>query len=148
MLTLHSFLTSSFGQRYTRSNQAGGATAAHTPQDADIAGAGNVASGNKRTEKVCECQQGVHGANAGSNNDSDEQECVICAETKLPHEFPPFTITSTCNHATGSCLDCIKKSIKADLDSKVWTDIRCPECNVAFDYLDIQKYADDETFSR
>lgn len=39
-------------------------------------------------------------------------------------------------------------SIKMDLSTKIWTEIRCPECDVFFDYLDIQKYADEETFSR
>ena len=88
------------------------------------------------------------GKNAGSRNNSGDQDCVICAETKPPHEFPSSTITSSCDHPTASCLDCIKTSIKVDLDSKIWTEIRCLECDVALDYLDIQKYADDETFSR
>lgn len=94
-------------------------------------------------------------ANAASNdsidhdpeNDSD-WECVICAETNLPHEFPQASVTATCNHSPATCLDCVRMSIKTDLDTKIWTEIRCPECAAALDYLDIQKYADEETFSR
>ncbi|EFQ31528.1 IBR domain-containing protein [Colletotrichum graminicola M1.001] len=39
-------------------------------------------------------------------------------------------------------------SIKSDFNSKLWTDIRCPECRELLEYVDIQKYADEETFAR
>lgn len=39
-------------------------------------------------------------------------------------------------------------SIRSDLNSKLWTEIRCPECRELLDYVDIQKYADKETFAR
>ncbi|KAJ4860872.1 IBR domain, a half RING-finger domain-containing protein [Trichoderma breve] len=37
---------------------------------------------------------------------------------------------------------------EADDFSKIWTDIRCPECREFLDYTDIQRYADEETFKR
>ncbi|KAJ3950237.1 uncharacterized protein N0V96_001381 [Colletotrichum fioriniae] len=39
-------------------------------------------------------------------------------------------------------------SIKSDLNSKLWTEIQCPECRELLEYVDIQKYADGETFAR
>lgn len=47
-----------------------------------------------------------------------------------------------------TCLECLEKSIRSDLNGKLWTEIRCPECREFLDYADIQRYADEETFLR
>lgn len=122
MLILASFLTSSFGQRYTQAQE-----------DDDAASNIGVVA------ESC--------SDYGSDHGSD-RECVICAETKCAEEFPWTPITTSCNHSPSSCLDCVELSIKTDLNTKIWTEIRCPECSAALDYLGIQQYADNETFSR
>ncbi|KAK2016978.1 hypothetical protein LZ32DRAFT_635580 [Colletotrichum eremochloae] len=76
------------------------------------------------------------------------RECPICAETKDPSSFPVLSITPTCTHPPEACLECLQMSIKSDFNSKLWTDIRCPECRELLEYVDIQKYADEETFAR
>ncbi|RFN51532.1 ring finger domain-containing protein [Fusarium flagelliforme] len=47
-----------------------------------------------------------------------------------------------------TCLDCIQLSIESDLSSKLWTEIRCPECTELLEYADIQRYANEQTFSK
>ncbi|RSL97624.1 hypothetical protein CDV31_012950 [Fusarium ambrosium] len=39
-------------------------------------------------------------------------------------------------------------SIESDLSSKLWTEIRCPECRELLEYADIQRYANNQTFTR
>lgn len=122
MLTFISFLISGFGQRYTQTQE----------NDDAFSNIGVVAE---------DC------SDYGSDHGSD-RECVICAEAKSADEFPWAPISASCNHTPSSCLDCVEMSIKTDLNTKIWTEIRCPECSAALDYLSIQQYADEETSSR
>ncbi|RGP62001.1 ring finger domain-containing [Fusarium longipes] len=39
-------------------------------------------------------------------------------------------------------------SIESDLSSKLWTEIRCPECRELLEYADIQRYANKQTFAK
>ncbi|SPO03343.1 uncharacterized protein DNG_06025 [Cephalotrichum gorgonifer] len=82
-----------------------------------------------------------------AENNSD-RECIICADTKPPLDFPQTSVTATCNHPPEACLECMRMSIKTDLDTKIWTEIQCPECPATLEYADVQQYADEETFSR
>lgn len=75
-------------------------------------------------------------------------ECVVCADTKDAGGFPRFSITATCTHVSNTCLDCIQLSIESDLSSKLWTEIRCPECRELLEYADIQRYANQQTFAK
>lgn len=77
-----------------------------------------------------------------------EVECLVCTETKGANAFPRFSITSSCTHPPSTCLDCIQLSIESDLSSKLWTEIRCPECRELLEYADIQRYANNQTFTR
>jgi hypothetical protein len=79
---------------------------------------------------------------------SGMRECIICAETKEVSSFPIFSITASCTHQPATCLECVETSIQSDLNSKIWTEIRCPECSEYLEYVDIQKYADEITFGR
>ncbi|KAM5351868.1 hypothetical protein ACJ41O_004591 [Fusarium nematophilum] len=77
-----------------------------------------------------------------------DRECLVCADTKPVGAFPRFSITSACTHAPGTCLDCVQLSIESDLNSKLWTEIRCPECRELLEYADIQRFANSQTFTR
>ncbi|KAH0439626.1 ring finger domain-containing protein [Colletotrichum camelliae] len=66
-----------------------------------------------------------------ANDLGGSRECPICAETREASDFPILSVTSI-----------------SDLNSKLWTEIRCPECRELLEYVDIQKYADEETFAR
>ncbi|KAL7934902.1 hypothetical protein V8C35DRAFT_300134 [Trichoderma chlorosporum] len=83
-----------------------------------------------------------------SDRDSGDRDCSICTDTKEDILFPRFSPTASCTHAPTACLECLERSIRSDLSSKIWTDIRCPECRELLDYTDIQRYADGETFKR
>lgn len=79
---------------------------------------------------------------------SGDQDCLICSDNKEKQLFPRFSVTTTCTHPPMTCLECLEKSIRSDLNGKLWTEIRCPECREFLDYADIQRYADEETFLR
>ncbi|KAK7442393.1 hypothetical protein CaCOL14_001213 [Colletotrichum acutatum] len=83
-----------------------------------------------------------------ANDLGGSRECPICAETRDISSFPVLSVTPTCNHPPEACLECLQMSIKSDLNSKLWTEIQCPECRELLEYVDIQKYADEETFAR
>ncbi|KAL6885182.1 hypothetical protein HDV57DRAFT_417085 [Trichoderma longibrachiatum] len=83
-----------------------------------------------------------------SDHAAGDRDCSICADTKEPILFPRFSPTASCEHPPTACLECLEQSIRSDLTSKIWTDIRCPECRGLLDYTDIQRYADEETFKR
>ncbi|XEV06283.1 hypothetical protein FSHL1_011570 [Fusarium sambucinum] len=75
-------------------------------------------------------------------------DCAVCADTKHVDAFPRFSIAATCTHPPSTCLDCIQLSIESDLNSKLWTEIRCPECRELLEYADIQRYANKQTFTK
>lgn len=77
-----------------------------------------------------------------------ELDCIICTDSKGVDAFPRFSITSSCTHAPHTCLECIQLSIESDLSSKLWTNIRCPECRELLEYSDIQRYANKQSFLR
>ncbi|POR38891.1 Uncharacterized protein TPAR_00897 [Tolypocladium paradoxum] len=79
---------------------------------------------------------------------SGEHDCAICMETKEVALFPRFSLTATCKHPPSTCLDCVSMSIKCDLNNRLWTEIRCPECKELLEYVDIQRFADAVTFLR
>lgn len=82
------------------------------------------------------------------DRENGDRDCSICSDTKEEILFPLFSPTASCTHAPTACLECLERSIRSDLTSKIWTDIRCPECRELLDYTDIQRYADEETFKR
>lgn len=75
-------------------------------------------------------------------------ECVVCTDNKGVELFPRFSITGSCSHSPNTCLECVQLSIESDLNSKLWTEIRCPECRELLEYADIQRYANKQTFMR
>jgi hypothetical protein len=79
---------------------------------------------------------------------SGTRACIICTDTKPVSEFPATAITKTCYHAPTACLGCVATSIRTDLNSRLWNEIRCPECRETLEYDDVQRFADDETKER
>ena len=76
------------------------------------------------------------------------RDCDICVESKAWEEYPPFSITASCDHAPRACLQCVSTAIRTDLGSKVWTQLGCLECGVLLEYADVERFADRETFER
>jgi len=75
--------------------------------------------------------------------------CIICVEDFNTTTIRrPGWITLACLHEPSTCIDCLAKCIKSDLDSKIWNQIGCPECKAVLIYEDIKRLADDETFAR
>ncbi|KAK4121569.1 hypothetical protein N657DRAFT_647749 [Parathielavia appendiculata] len=76
------------------------------------------------------------------------RECVVCAETKPAEAFPGAPLTSGCQHAPRSCIDCIATSIRGHIQAKILSDVPCPECAGTMSFETIQRYADAETCQR
>ncbi|KAH8804543.1 hypothetical protein F5884DRAFT_754151 [Xylogone sp. PMI_703] len=74
-------------------------------------------------------------------------ECMICVEPFTAVSRPEF-ISIACMHEPSVCSGCISRSIKSELESRMWNQIKCPECQTALIYDDIQRLADPETFAR
>ncbi|KAH6621558.1 hypothetical protein B0J18DRAFT_411290 [Chaetomium sp. MPI-SDFR-AT-0129] len=79
---------------------------------------------------------------------SGDRECIVCTDTKPVSEFPAAGITKACDHDPTTCLVCVEMSIKSDLTSKLWDEIKCPECRATLEYDDVQRFADEETKER
>ena len=75
-------------------------------------------------------------------------ECVVCSETKDSQEFPQLPVSVSCSHETRTCSSCVSAAIRSDLESKLWTEICCPECEERLEYADVQRHGDEETFLR
>ncbi|KAL1839319.1 hypothetical protein VTJ49DRAFT_1647 [Mycothermus thermophilus] len=77
-----------------------------------------------------------------------DRDCIICTYTKGATEFPAVAITKDCTHEINTCLACITTCIRTDLQSRLWDDIRCPECRAKLEPSDVQRLADNETNER
>lgn len=74
--------------------------------------------------------------------------CTICFDDFSATVRPPAWISLACQHEPSACSDCVAKSIRSDLETRMWNDIRCPECKEKLIHDDIQRLADRETFDR
>ena len=79
---------------------------------------------------------------------SGDRECIICTDTKPVADFPTVAITKACTHEPTTCVVCVATSIRTDLNSRLWNEIKCPECRETLEYDDVQRFADDETKER
>jgi hypothetical protein len=77
-----------------------------------------------------------------------EDACIICLEPFASSVLAPPTVTMACQHPPSVCYGCLAKSIKHDLETKFWDEIKCPECKVLFTHEDVKKFADEATFER
>ncbi|KAK4033711.1 hypothetical protein C8A01DRAFT_19391, partial [Parachaetomium inaequale] len=79
---------------------------------------------------------------------SGDRDCLICTDTKPVSAFPTASITRTCTHEPTTCLACVATCIRTDLATRLWNEIRCPECRAPLEYDDVQRFADDDTRDR
>ncbi|KAL5044156.1 hypothetical protein BDW71DRAFT_186436 [Aspergillus fruticulosus] len=77
------------------------------------------------------------------------EACIICLEPfSADGVKAPDTLSIACEHKPSVCYICLSKSIKHDLETKFWDEIKCPECQTLFIHEDIKRFADEETFIR
>lgn len=74
--------------------------------------------------------------------------CMICTEEFGKDIIPPPWVSLACQHSPSVCFACMQKCIRSDLESKIWNQIKCPECKILLIYEDIKRLADPETFTR
>lgn len=79
-----------------------------------------------------------------------ERDCVICFETKAFQDFPEPTITRSCDHVPQTCLGCLQTYIRVKMKETMWLAevLSCPECPQNFQYEDIRRYADRESWDK
>ncbi|RFU34293.1 hypothetical protein B7463_g2071, partial [Scytalidium lignicola] len=75
-------------------------------------------------------------------------ECMICVEPFSSTVIRPKLISIACLHEPSVCTNCMAISIKSELASKMWNQIKCPECQTSLINDDIQRLADPETYGR
>ena len=75
-------------------------------------------------------------------------ECDICAESRLPSEFPSFKITATCPHETVACFECMRNVISVAIESNNLDNINCPLCATKLVKANIKRFASAEVFNR
>jgi len=76
------------------------------------------------------------------------RECIVCTDSKDISQFPEAAVTKACKHLPTTCLECVATSIRSDLNSRLWNEIRCPECAEFLQYDDVERFADEETKER
>lgn len=73
----------------------------------------------------------------------------MCLEEKDAADFPASPLSSACHHGPSTCLDCVKSSLRSDLDAgKSCSGLACPECEGLLGPDVVLEYADDETRER
>jgi hypothetical protein len=91
---------------------------------------------------------GATSAKAYTKVATGEDACIICLEPFASSVLAPPAVTMACQHPPSVCYGCLAKSIKHDLETKFWDEIKCPECKVLFTHEDVKKFADEATFER
>ncbi|KAL3458126.1 hypothetical protein BJX64DRAFT_234359 [Aspergillus heterothallicus] len=87
-------------------------------------------------------------AKSNSKVEPGPESCIICLEPFDGSVKAPAAVTAACQHSPSVCYGCLAKSIKHDLETKFWDEIKCPECKAMFIYDDVKKFADEATFER
>lgn len=80
----------------------------------------------------------------------ERRECAICSDAKGLHRFPLAGLTLRCTHPTNTCIACLQKYWKVQMDSRMWKEdlFTCPECLMPLEQDTIRRYADPATFER
>lgn len=77
------------------------------------------------------------------------RECAVCGDMKSLTDFPEEWRLQ-CKHVWNTCGECVQAWIAAELESKGWDRISCPEevCKASLCHADISQLADSATFQR
>lgn len=75
-------------------------------------------------------------------------QCCVCMENRETEYYPTIPITDNCWHPNLTCLRCLEYSIASDHSSKMWDDIRCPQCAQHLSYQNVKNFADENTFAQ
>ncbi|KAL4758712.1 E3 ubiquitin-protein ligase [Aspergillus foveolatus] len=86
---------------------------------------------------------------SGPRPKEEPEACIICLEPFSADVVKaPDTLSIACQHTPSVCYICLSKSIKHDLETKFWDEIKCPQCQTLFIHEDIKRFADEEAFTR
>ncbi|KAL4745677.1 hypothetical protein BDW72DRAFT_186260 [Aspergillus terricola var. indicus] len=86
---------------------------------------------------------------SGPKSEDEPEACIICLEPFSANGLKaPDKLSIACQHTPSVCSICLSKSIKHDLVTKFWDEIKCPQCQTLFIHEDIKRFADEETFNR
>lgn len=72
------------------------------------------------------------------------KECIICCEERSLSHFPTLCDGPECEHSV--CSRCWRKHLAAETESKLWNDIKCPECRKVLQDAEIQVLASEKTY--
>lgn len=77
-----------------------------------------------------------------------DRNCLVCYDVLDEYNTPQQRTTSSCQHESNICRQCISTSINSQFATKMWDQIQCPSCNERLGYHDMQNFAEQETFER
>ena len=72
--------------------------------------------------------------------------CTACFEALSTSEFPQ-TMTSDCNHAPATCIECTEAWISTSVENGL-DHLSCPDCNCTLQHSDVQRLASPLVFDR
>lgn len=100
-------------------------------------------------QRVTERTKTVKKARKSGPRPKEPEACIICLEPfSADGVKAPDTLSIACQHTPSICYICLSKSVKHDLETKFWDEIKCPQCQTLFIHEDIKRFADEETFTR
>ncbi len=73
---------------------------------------------------------------------------VVCMEEITPADRPRRRITRACGHEPDVCIPCLRGSIAAQIENKVWDQIDWPSCNARLAHEDVKIFADSSVYGR
>lgn len=73
---------------------------------------------------------------------------MVCDNLKAAADFPQGNLASGCSHPNEVYLDCVSTWIQSRLDNLGWRHIKCPQCDEPLKAAEVNKYADQETFTK
>lgn len=84
-------------------------------------------------------------------DDSAEEsgmECSICMEKCSEDQIPSRRVTAGCNHDRDVCIACVRQSISAQFQVKMWNQLSCPCCAQLLRHEDVKEFGDPVIFER
>lgn len=82
----------------------------------------------------------------GRNGKMARRECIICCTDVAVNQFPRLPHKNADAHDRGVCLKCWESHLVAEVSSKGWDAVACPQCTEVLSEAEIRKIASGKTY--
>ena len=73
--------------------------------------------------------------------------CMACSTEKDPTDYPQY-VTERCVHTSDCCKGCLQTWVAAQLETKGWDHIKCPQCTKILQKQEMAQAASEAVFER